>query len=46
MIAAPYRTPPQVADLYGVDVHKILVWIRSGELGALNLAAKPGGRPA
>jgi hypothetical protein len=34
---APYRTPPQIAQEYGVDVHRVLGWIRSGQLTALNV---------
>jgi hypothetical protein len=38
-------TPPQVAQKWGVSPEKILVWIRSGELRAINGATKAGGRP-
>ena len=40
-----YYSPPQLARAWGIDSHKILTWIASGELVAANLAAKPGGRP-
>lgn len=40
-----WATPPQVAAQLGVDVNKILGFIRSGELVASNLAEKLGGRP-
>jgi excisionase family DNA binding protein len=33
------------ADRLGVSVNKILGWIHSRELRALNVAARPGGRP-
>ncbi len=45
---APARTkltPPQMARSWGIDVAKILGWIRSGELKACNAATHPGGRP-
>jgi hypothetical protein len=48
MIAASRRTkltPPQLAAQWGVDVHKIVGWIRSGELRAINLATDRNGRP-
>ena len=38
-------TPPEVARLFRVDVHKVLTWIRNGELRAVNVAARLGGRP-
>jgi hypothetical protein len=45
--SAPPRalSPPQVAQRYGVKADKVLVWIRSGELRAVNVAARPMGRP-
>ena len=38
-------TPPQVARRLGVNPDKVLSWIRSGELSAVNVTTKPGGRP-
>jgi hypothetical protein len=38
-------TPPQLAKQLGVGPRKILAWIASGELTAINLAADPSGRP-
>ncbi len=38
-------TPPQLAKDYGVNPDKVLAWIHSGELRAVNVAAKPNGRP-
>lgn len=38
-------TVPQLADEYGVTQHTVLGWIRSGELAAVNVARKSGGRP-
>ena len=40
-----FLSPPELAHRYGVDVKKILCWIRRGELPAVNLAADPHGRP-
>ena len=40
-----YLTPPQVAEQLGVNASKILTWIRSGELTAINVAASLLGRP-
>lgn len=48
MCAAPkkvWRTPPDVARELGVEVHKILAWIHSGKIKAVNLALEIGGRP-
>ena len=38
-------TPPEIARLYGVSPDKVLGWIRAGELRAINIATKLGGRP-
>jgi excisionase family DNA binding protein len=38
-------TPPQAATILGVNPEKILTWIRSGELRAVNIVKKQGGRP-
>jgi excisionase family DNA binding protein len=38
-------TPPEVARRLRVNPDKVLRWIRSGELRAVNLAAGPAGRP-
>ncbi len=32
-----FLSPPEVARLYGVDQHKVLNWIRSGQLSAVNV---------
>jgi hypothetical protein len=45
---APARrnsTPPAVARKYGVAAGKVIDWIESGQLAALNLATRPDGRP-
>ena len=38
-------TPPQIARRFGVAQAKVIAWIESGELGAINAATKPNGRP-
>ena len=38
-------TPPELARRLRVHPDKILGWIRSGELRAINVAANPRGRP-
>jgi hypothetical protein len=38
-------TPPQLAKLWGVSTAKIIAFIRSGELRAVNLAASNRNRP-
>ncbi|MCD4728168.1 MAG: helix-turn-helix domain-containing protein [Pirellulales bacterium] len=44
-VASPYLTPPAVAKRLAVDPAKILAWIRSGELRAVNTATTITGRP-
>lgn len=38
-------TPPEVAAQFGVATTKIVAWIASGELRAINGATKPSDRP-
>lgn len=38
-------TPPQFAKQLGINVSKVLTWIRNGELRALNVAERVGVRP-
>ncbi|MCX7428771.1 MAG: helix-turn-helix domain-containing protein [Planctomycetia bacterium] len=38
-------TPPQLADLWGISPDKIVAWIKSGELRAIDAATKRGVRP-
>lgn len=38
-------TPPMLARRWGVSPSKILAWIRSGELPAINAATNRAGRP-
>lgn len=35
--------PPEIAQRFGVDVKKVLAWIHSGELRAINAAEKADG---
>lgn len=37
MSVGRYSTPPQVAEQYGVDVHKVIGWIQHGDLHAINV---------
>ena len=39
------RTPPQIAKLWGCSIKKVVGFIRSGELRAVNLASNPTSRP-
>ena len=38
-------TPPMLARRWGIANEKVLGWIRSGELNAIDAAAVRGGRP-
>ncbi len=38
-------TPPQIAQNWGISEEKILGWIKTGELHAINAATAPNGRP-
>ena len=38
-------TPPEIAKMWGMSTEKVVAWIRSGELRAMNAATRPGGRP-
>ena len=40
-----YLTVRQLADDLGCDPRKVLVWIRAGELAAVNIAERATGRP-
>lgn len=40
-----WLTPPQIARHRQLRVGKVLTWIRSGELLAVNCAERQGGRP-
>jgi hypothetical protein len=47
MIAASKRTkltPPELAKQWGIDVAKVLHWIKIGELRAINAATDRNGR--
>ncbi len=39
------KTPPEVAEKYRVSTAKVICWIRTGELAALNLAHRGCSRP-
>ena len=38
-------TPAEIARRWGIKSHKVLAWIRSGELRAINAAETMTGRP-
>jgi hypothetical protein len=38
-------SPPELARRWGLDAHKILGWIRNGELRAIDVSSRQGGRP-
>jgi excisionase family DNA binding protein len=40
-----YLSPPEVARRFGVNADKVRTWIHSGELHAVNVAARAAGRP-
>ncbi len=40
-----FYTPPQLAEIWSVKPAKIISWIRSGELQAINLASTSSSRP-
>lgn len=42
---AEWLSPPQIARARGVRVAKVIHWIRTGELEAINLASRRDGRP-
>jgi hypothetical protein len=42
---AGFLTPPQVGRLLGVKASKVGLWIRSGELKAVDVSERRGGRP-
>lgn len=42
-VVRPKLSPPQLAALWGVSRHKIIGWIRSGELRAINAATNADG---
>ncbi len=43
MSHAPMQTPKEVAAEFGVNVSKIIAWIRSGDLRAIDVSEKRGG---
>jgi hypothetical protein len=47
MIATRQKiTPPELARRWGIDWHKVVAWIRSGELRAIDASTRLGGRPS
>ncbi|MDZ4780097.1 MAG: helix-turn-helix domain-containing protein [Planctomycetia bacterium] len=38
-------SPPQLAKLWGISTEKVLTWIRSGELKAIDAVSRRGERP-
>lgn len=38
-------SPPQLAKIWGIKPDKILAWIASGELRAINMATRRDGQP-
>ncbi len=40
-----WLTPPQVARIMGVKPDKVLYWIHTGKVNAVNVAKEEGGRP-
>jgi transposase len=45
MPVTSFLSPPAIAKRYGVDPHKVLSWIKRGELHAIDVAGQTGGRP-
>lgn len=43
--APPYITPPAIARRFGITHEKVMHWIKSGQLKAVNIATRPTGRP-
>ncbi|MDB5388934.1 MAG: Helix-turn-helix domain protein [Planctomycetaceae bacterium] len=40
-----YVTPKDIADRYGINQSKVLTWIASGELIAINTVTRRGDKP-
>jgi hypothetical protein len=38
-------TPPALAKRWGVDSHKVVQWIKTGELPAIDASSRQGRRP-
>ena len=45
LITAAVLTPPEAARRLRVSADKIRIWIKTGELIAINVAARASGRP-
>ena len=44
-VARTKLKPAEVAGAWGVDVGKVLAWIHAGELPAVDVSKRRGGRP-
>ena len=40
-----YITPAELSKRWGINLSKIIGWIKAGELRAINVAQRAGGRP-
>ncbi|MFV1968387.1 MAG: helix-turn-helix domain-containing protein, partial [Pirellulaceae bacterium] len=38
-------TPPELASRWGISPEKVVAWVRSGELRAIDASTRRGGRP-
>ncbi len=45
MIDRPFHTVKQIAEILDVRTHAVTSLIRSGQLVAVDISLKPGGRP-
>ena len=45
IVVTRHFTPPAIAKAYGIKPEKVIAWIKSGELPAINVATRPTGRP-
>ena len=43
-VAPAYLSPPKIAERLGIDQHKVLAWIRAGELRAVDVGDGGAGR--
>ena len=44
-VSEAFHTPNDIANRFGVKATKIIAWINSGELLAINAATRMGGKP-
>jgi hypothetical protein len=45
IVPTRYLSPADIAERFGVDVHKVLAWLRSGELRGIDVSARRGAKP-